>query len=377
MKQINIKIFFLLTLCLCIPTKANTEVCESYVLKEVNTNTILEELDSKTPRAPASMVKLMLTYSVFKKIKEGAVKLDDEITASAKASQIGGSQVFLKEYEKFKLSNLLEAVLIQSANDASYALAEHLGGSSEGFVEIMNEDAKSIGMNNSKFHSPHGLPPSEGQNPDMVSAEDFVILSTTLIKEFPEVLEYTKIKEMPFRDGSFIMRNHNKLLFNDESVDGLKTGFYNKAGFNVTVSAKKDNIRLIAVLMGCPDRKERDQLASSLIKKGFLKYTSKDFSVEELTKNLMVPVPDGTPRELSLITDGPIKITVDRKMLPEIKIIKNTCAKLNAPVLMNSECGEVNIMLGDKILASKKLITKDASIKAGIYERIKRKIGLS
>jgi D-alanyl-D-alanine carboxypeptidase (penicillin-binding protein 5/6) len=121
-------------------------------------------------------------------------------------------------------------------------------------------------MSNSTFYSPHGLPPDVEQSPDMVSAEDFTTLSSALIKEFPEVLEYTKIKEMPFRDGSFIMRNHNKLLFNDESIDGLKTGFYNKAGFNITVSAKKDNIRLIAVLMGCPDRKERDQLASSLIK---------------------------------------------------------------------------------------------------------------
>lgn len=142
-------------------------------------------------------------------------------------SKMGGSQVFLKEGERFAIDDLLNALLIQSANDAGMAIAEHVGGSEEGFVAMMNSEAKSLGITQSEFHSPHGLP-SSGEKPNLVSARDFGILASALIKQFPEILTRTSLMETTFRNGEFKMTSHNHLLKNYPGCDGLKTGYMQK-----------------------------------------------------------------------------------------------------------------------------------------------------
>jgi serine-type D-Ala-D-Ala carboxypeptidase (penicillin-binding protein 5/6) len=159
--------------------------------------------------------------------------------------------------------------MVQSANDAAFAIAEHIGGSVEGFVEMMNREAKGLGMNNSEFHSPHGLPPDKGGLPDKVSAHDFGILSKALIEHYPQSLALTKTVSADFRDGKFKMSNHNHLLKSFPGCDGIKTGFYRVAGFSISTTAERNGSRVIAVVMGCRDRKKRDAEAARLMATGF------------------------------------------------------------------------------------------------------------
>jgi len=352
-------------------SQGDESACSSYVLSEASTGMILESKDAETPRPPASMVKLMLAYSVLKQIKEGNLKPTDMVNASTAASKIGGSQVYLKEGESFSVQDLMQAVMVQSANDAAYALAEHIGGTASGFVEIMNEDAKKLGLTYSEFHSPHGLPPGDNQKPDLASATDFVALSRGLLNEHPEILEQTKIKEIPFRGGEFIMRNHNKLLFKDPSVDGFKTGFYNKAGFNITLTAERSGTRLIAVLMGCEQRKERDKLGQELLEKGFRKYTTKTYSVDDLSKDVKTIVSNGTPNTVPLRVKEPIKLSVLKDKVTTLKIEANICNGLVAPLEENTPCGTMKITDGVKTITTKELYTTTAVKKAGLVEKAK------
>ncbi len=349
---------------------ADEDACSSFLLADADSGTILDSKDPATSRPPASMVKLMLSYSVLNQLALGNVKLDDIVTVSAAASRIGGSQVYLKEGETFSVKDLLQAVLIQSANDGAFALAEHLGGSGDGFVDVMYEDALNLGLTNSEFHSPHGLPPDKDDKPDIASAEDFLILSRALLKRFPQVLNDTKIKELPFRDGEFIMRNHNKLLFKDSSVDGLKTGYYGKAGFNVTVTALRKGVRLIAVLMGCERRIERDRLAQELLEKGFRKFIAKSFSVDELSGGVKAMVPNGEPNQIELKVKDSGSLTILREKVPNLSIVKVPCANLHAPVKDMTPCGNVNIKEGEEVVASFPLFTVGEVKEVGIVGKL-------
>jgi D-alanyl-D-alanine carboxypeptidase (penicillin-binding protein 5/6) len=187
---------------------------------------------------------------------------------------MGGSQVYLDPKEQFPLEELLYALMIQSANDAAVALASHVAGTKEAFVELMNEKAQELGMKNTSFATVHGLPPSKGQQVDVTTARDFGILCQNLSKR-PEVYKYTGTKVRDFRGGEFIMRTHNHLLDDVEGCDGFKTGYFTKAGFSIAATAKRNGVRLIAIVMGSKDRKVRDAKTTELLNKGFTKVPAK------------------------------------------------------------------------------------------------------
>ncbi len=159
-------------------------------------------------------------------------------------------------------------MMVQSANDASVALAIHIAGSKDGFVDLMNRKAQELGMKNTRFHSVHGLPPSEGQQPDVSTARDFAILCRELAKR-PEALKFTGVQTRGFREDKFIMHNHNKLLGRVSGCDGFKTGYYEAAGFSIAATARKGGVRIIALVMGSKDRKIRDAKAAELLAEGF------------------------------------------------------------------------------------------------------------
>ncbi|MFH0909160.1 MAG: D-alanyl-D-alanine carboxypeptidase family protein [bacterium] len=218
---------------------------------------------------PASVLKLMDLLIILEKIDQGFIRLDDLITVSGEVSKIGGSQVYLKEKEVFTVEELLYALMIQSANDAAAALAIHVGGSKEGFVALMNEKARELGMTSTMFHSVHGLPPSPGGDPDVTTANDLAKLCLALTRH-PKVLAYTSVKERGFRNNTFIMRNHNHLLGSFDGCDGFKTGFFSAAGFSICATAERKGVRIIAVILGSKARKVRDARAAELLQKGFL-----------------------------------------------------------------------------------------------------------
>lgn len=220
------------------------------------------------PAYPASVLKLMDMYVILDLVQQRKINLTDVVTTSAEASNMGGSQVYLKEGEQFTIDDLLYALMIQSANDAAVALAEHIAGSRETFVAMMNAKARELGMKNTTFHSVHGLPPAEGQLPDVTTARDLAILCQAIVK-IPQALAYTSVAERGFRNDTFTMQTHNGLLKRVRGCDGLKTGYFRVAGYSIAATAQRDGRRVIAIVLGSLTKQTRDSHAAQLIETGF------------------------------------------------------------------------------------------------------------
>jgi D-alanyl-D-alanine carboxypeptidase (penicillin-binding protein 5/6) len=274
MKRLAVILFVLVSmtpLAQAARTPLSTLAQDPYVsalVIDADSGKTLFEANADAKVYPASVLKLMDLYVILERIEQGTLKLDELVQVTPEASKTGGSQVYLDPKEQFPVEDLIYALMVQSANDAAVALATHIAGSKEGFVALMNQKAQELGMKNSRFHSVHGLPPSEGQEPDITTARDFAILCRELAKR-PEALKYTSTQSKGFRGDTFIMRNHNKLLTQVPGTDGFKTGYYQAAGFSIAATAKKGGVRIIALVMGSKDRKVRDAQASALLAKGF------------------------------------------------------------------------------------------------------------
>jgi serine-type D-Ala-D-Ala carboxypeptidase (penicillin-binding protein 5/6) len=221
---------------------------------------------------PASVLKLMDLLICLEKLEQHQISLQDPVTASAKASHTGGSRVWLAEKESFTVDEMLYALMVQSANDVAVALAEKLGGSTEGFVELMNRRAKELGMTDTVFHSVHGLPPGAGQQPDVTTARDLSRLCAELLKH-PDALRYTSTRQRPFRTNvpgkTVVMLTHNHLLGHLEGCDGFKTGWIAAAGYSIAVTAARRGQRVIVVVLDSTTRPLRDAKAAELTAKGF------------------------------------------------------------------------------------------------------------
>lgn len=239
---------------------------------DANTGDVLVEDGADRPGYPASMLKLIDLFIVLDRVEQGSIRLSDPVQVTPESAAIGGSQVYLDPREQFTVEELLYALMIQSANDAAMALAIHIGGTRDGFVRMMNEKAKELGLSPiTQFHSPHGLPPGKGQRPDMTTPRDFAKLCRALIQAHPEALKYTSETFRVFRqDPLFEMRTHNRLLGTVPGCDGLKTGYFRDAGFSIAATARRNGARVIAVVMGSKYRKVRDAKATELLSRGLL-----------------------------------------------------------------------------------------------------------
>ena len=242
------------------------------IVIDANSGNVLFEDGADRPAYPASMLKLMDLFIVLDRVKQGSVRLEDPVLITKEISSIGGSQVYLDPRESFTVDELLYALMVQSANDAAMALAIHVGGTREGFVRMMNEKAKELGLSPlTLFQSPHGLPPGKEQRPDMTTPRDFAKLCKALLEAHPETLKYTSITYKVFREKPlFEMRTHNHLLGVVPGCDGLKTGYFTDAGYSIAATAQREGARVIAVVMGSVDRKIRDAKATELIARGML-----------------------------------------------------------------------------------------------------------
>ena len=252
---------------------AKDDVYKGAIIMDAATGRVLLEDNADLVSPPASITKLMTFLIVHDAIQAGALTLRSPVTVTAADSKIGGTQVWLKQGETFPVEELLYALMIQSANDAAYALARTTAGTVPAFVERMNAKARALGMNHTTFRTPHGLPPSNRKlaDSDLTSPRDLALLSRHLLAN--DVLRYTSVKIRPFRDGQptgrIEMRNHNHLLGPVAGVDGLKTGYTAGAGFCLAATAQRNGKRIIAVIMGSADRKTRDLKMAELIERGF------------------------------------------------------------------------------------------------------------
>ena len=243
------------------------------IVLDANNGNVLFEDAADRPGYPASMLKLMDLFIVLDRVRQGSVRLEDPVLITKEVSSIGGSQVYLDPREKFTVEELVYALMIQSANDAAMALALHVAGTRDGFVRMMNDKAKELGLSPvTQFQSPHGLPPGAGQRPDITTPRDFAKLCLALIQTHPEALKYTSETYRVFRPEPklFEMRTHNHLLGVVPGCDGLKTGYFADAGLSIAATAQRDGARVIAVVMGSVDRKVRDAKATELLARGLL-----------------------------------------------------------------------------------------------------------
>lgn len=250
------------------PARAETPYLGAIVV-DAATGDVLFEDKADARGYPASVIKLLDLLVILETIESGAVTLQDTVPVTKEAMETGGSQVYLDVRESFSVDDLLYALTVQSANDAAVALATKVAGSKEGFVDLMREKARALGMISTQIHSVHGLPPGPGQKPDLTSPRDLAVLCRELLRH-ADALRYTATTERGFRNDTFMMRNHNPLLATFEGCDGFKTGYYKKAGFSIAATAERNGQRVIAVVLGSADKKVRNEKAAELLSKGFL-----------------------------------------------------------------------------------------------------------
>jgi serine-type D-Ala-D-Ala carboxypeptidase (penicillin-binding protein 5/6) len=245
----------------------------SALLVDADSGRVLFEKDPAGPRPPASMVKMMVALLTFEALEQGGIRLDQQVRISLAASRTGGTGIFLKPGERLPLEDLLKAMLVASANGASVAIAEALAGSEQAMIARMNRRAHELGMTETVYRTVNGLPPRTGKGlPDMTSANDLAILARKLVERH-EVFRYSSRPVVPIRNGTVLIRNTNHLVGHMDGADGLKTGYYRRAGFNLTATAARDGMRLIAVVMGCPTLSSRFLLAQELMEWGFAHFS--------------------------------------------------------------------------------------------------------
>jgi serine-type D-Ala-D-Ala carboxypeptidase (penicillin-binding protein 5/6) len=356
--------------------KVPDEPCKAFIVMEATSGKVLEEQNMHEKRAPASMTKLMLASIVAEKVAGGELHLTDKVRVSREASKIGGSQVYLKEGEEFTLEDMMRAVLIASANDAAYAVSELVAGSNTGFVGLMNEKAKAIGMNDTEFASVHGLPAARDQKEDVTSCYDMALLARNVLK-YPKILEWTSTKIGEFRNGEFTLNNHNKLLSRMPEVDGLKTGYYSSTGFNVTATAKKGELRFITVVMGSPSAKVRDAFAVEKFKKFFGEYTVLTLAKKGEQINKDIVLADGKYRKIKGVAAFDVNYPLLRGRKKDVKQVINVPSSVKGEIKEGQKLGEVVYQLDNEVVGKVDIVSPVYVPKANLFMRIVRKTGLN
>jgi len=336
---------------------------------EAQTGAVLFEKDIHKPRTPASMVKMMLMLIVMEKLHAGELHLSDTITATAHASKMGGSQIYLREGETFSLEEMMQAIAIASANDACVAVAEHISGTIEGFLELMNERAKALLMNDTHFETVHGLPPSNGNPADLTSAHDMAILARELSR-YPDLLTWSAMKESSLRDGKFVLTNTNKLVYQFPGVDGLKTGFHAQAGFNVTATAQRDGLRMIAVVMGAPNSTVRFDEARRLLALGFNSYKKVVLVRKDGPVGPEIQVSGSTVRKIRAVAQNDVAVVIKKGMEKQLVTDVQVPKDLSAPAHRGQVIGEVRIKQQDQIFANAAVVVPEEIPKVNLLWRL-------
>jgi serine-type D-Ala-D-Ala carboxypeptidase (penicillin-binding protein 5/6) len=323
----------------------------SWISVEAETGLVIAESNADIERPPASMIKLMLMLLVAEGIEEHTWTLDTPITASRKAQRMGGTQVYLAAGETHPLDLLMKAVAVSSANDAAMAVAEGLWGNEDAYLARMNERAAELGMAHTEFHSVHGLPPSRGEKPDRTTARDMATLGRACVT-MPQILAWTNLRSYEFRLGEGKKYTTNKLLRRRDDMDGLKTGFINAAGFCITATLKKGDIRIISVVMGHDNKMERFALAERLLDDG-IKDVRKEKVVEKGDTVLpAIPVLNSELVETRLTVGRDLWVTALQSDWENIQTIYDYPEELSAPANRAQEVGEARVELDGRVLDS-------------------------
>ena len=345
-----------------IPNPPSLDV-KSFILIEPKTNTIIASFNEDAPIEPASMTKVMSSYVVADQIKNNFLDLEDMVLISEKAWRMEGSKMFIQEGKKVSVLDLLKGVIIQSGNDATVALAEYVGGTEEGFVDLMNAYANSLELSNTLFQNSTGLP--DGNH--FSSAADLAKVSTALIENYPEIYQYYKEKFFSYND--IRQKNRNNLLWKDDSADGIKTGHTSSAGYCLIGSAKRNDMRLIAVVAGSNSDKARFNETQRLLEYGFRFYATQEV-IKEKTSLKEITVWGGKSDQISLGVAENIILTLPRPTFKDLKISYEYSNNLKAPIQDGEVLGSLIIKDGDSIVHATELIALDSVDAKGFFGRL-------
>lgn len=334
----------------------------SHILMDFNSGKILAAKEPDLRVEPASITKIMTTYVVFNELQEGRIKPDDEVSISEKAWRTEGSRMFIDVNSKVAVAELLQGVVIQSGNDASVALAEYVAGSEEAFAGLMNHFTEVLGMENSHFVNATGLPDEN----HYTTASDVSKLVRALIHDFPE--QYSLYSEKEYTYNNIRQSNRNLLLWRDPTVDGVKTGHTDSAGYCLAASAQRDGMRLISIIMGTQSEKARADHTQSLLNYGFRFFET--VRLYEPGQNLATQhVWKGAVSEVSLGVDRVWYLTLPRGRYKDLKAHMEVNERLLAPLAQHQAVGHAVIHLDDQELDRRPLVTLQAVAEAGFFGR--------
>ena len=320
--------------------------CRAVCLIDQDTGTVLYEKNADQQMPIASITKVMTLLLTFEAIHDGRLTLDTLVPVSEHAYHMGGSQIWLEPGEQFTLDEMIKAICVSSANDAAVAVAELVGGSEQGFVQMMNDRAAELGMTNTTFHNACGLD-TEGH---LSTARDVAIMSRQILTTCPEVLHYTGIWTDTLRGGATQLVNTNKLLRRYNGITGLKTGTTSGAGVCISASATRDGLNLIAVVLGAPSSKDRFEAATTLLDYGFAAWRAAPLPAMEdrpLLIKVKGSVEESVPLEYSAL---PESILMPKESAAELTAQLTLPDELDAPVQQGQAVGMVRILAGESVL---------------------------
>ena len=343
--------------------KAPDLSAKGYILMDVASGRVLVESNADESLPPASLTKVMTGYVVAAELETGRINLEDEVPISVNAWRTQGSKMFIQEGTTVTLSDLLMGVVVQSGNDASVAIAEFLAGDEQAFADVMNQHAITIGMTSTNFLNSTGLP-EEGH---FTSARDMAVLTRELIHRFPE--HYAAYAEREFTFDGIRQPNRNRLLWRDRTVDGVKTGYTLAAGYCLVASAKRDDMRLVSVVMGATSDEVRTRETQKLLQYGFRYFETRGlYSLDEPVIDARVYF--GTNDNVPIGVLNPVHVTFPRGHYDDLDVEIDMPKQLEAPLEKGLEVGSLRVLMEDEYLLQTPLVTQRNIDEAGIFDRL-------
>ncbi len=339
---------------------------KSFLLIDINSDTVLAQKKIDHSIEPASITKMMTAYVVYKELEAGRLSMDEMVPISEKAWRMDGSKMFVEVGSKVSVKDLMRGLIIQSGNDASVALAEHIAGSETVFADYMNQYAKALGMNSTNYVNSTGWPHRKHKT----TARDIAILAKALISEFPDHYELYAEKAMTY--NGIKQYNRNKLLWRDKTVDGIKTGHTESAGYCLVASAKRGEMRLISVVLGTRNNKARTDQSQKLLNYGFRFYESHPlYAAGEKLKD--VRIWEGENEQLALGLMDDLTVTIPRGQYKKLEASMEIDQTIIAPVEKGQEMGSVHVKLNGDEIVTMPLVALNSIDKGGLLQRAKDK----
>ncbi len=350
---------------------------KSALLMDIGTGTVLYEHNAHEKLAPASVTKVMTMLLIMEAIDSGKIGWNDTVTASEAAAAKGGSQVYLKVGETMSVSDMVKSIAVSSANDCACAMAEHIAGSEAAFVQMMNQRAQELGMQDTNFVNCTGLDDDPAAKEHLTSAHDIALMSRELMKNHPDIQKFTTIWMDTVRNGAFGLANTNKLVRFYPGATGLKTGFTSGAGYCLSATAQRDGLGLIAVVMGCETSQQRFAACKQMLDYGFANYAHVE---PEKPQALSVPVKLGTAQRVEAEPAEEVKLLIDKAQKNQVTTQIELAEGVAAPVSKGQRLGTMTVKVGQQVLSQVPLVAKEGVSRltwGDLFVMVLRKIAMA